>query len=215
HFFVSRYTNSNVKIFLCFLCVYIVGFLFSWKYVFISQALGIQGNFWFMQEAMIAYAFYQIGLLLKNSRLLEQRISIFFQAAILLFFLIILFLTYNLNLKGAVVRMASSSHGDPLWFLLTSLAGTVTVIFLSKLTPKLKAFLFLGENTLILMGLNGVFVHFINEYLALFIAPMIKGSYLLITLSCCAVTVLSMMICLPFVIFFERFMPSCVGKKRQ
>jgi hypothetical protein len=80
----------------------------------------------------------------------------------------LLFATFNLNQgpftdKHAIVLMNAGSHGNYLWFVVTALLGIAWIIFLARLL-NLKFFVmdFIGKNTLIYLGLNGLCLFFID-----------------------------------------------------
>ena len=80
----------------------------------------------------------------------------------------LLLATFNLNQgpfldKHAIVLMNAGSHGNYLWFITTALLGIAAMLFFTRLlNPKFFALDFIGKNTLIYLGLNGLCLFFID-----------------------------------------------------
>ena len=123
----------------------------------------------------------------------------------------VLLFSYRLNVPhGGFVDMAVSDHGQAAPFLVSALSGILFVLALAGLLPSSRIFSFVGRNTLIYLGFNGLFFHFLN-------AAIVKwwlAQYGLtnITLFCSAVTILSMLLCVPFAFVANRFIPQLVGR---
>ena len=111
--------------------------------------------------------------------------------------------------------MVLSIHGHPIWFLITALAGSFALIFLSQVTPENRVLLFLGENTLVLLGLNGFFRNIFNPMIVRSIPPeALNGHYRLI-LVCSLVTILSLIACVPGILLFNKFFPQVIGRPKE
>ena len=171
-------------------------------------------------EAFTAYSFYLMGLLLRRTHFFERKKpqTTYLLGALVSF--ILLYLTYDLN-KGMfiipfydAVIMVASSHGNPILFPFTALSGSLFILLLARVTPDNKLLLFSGANTLIIFGLNGVFYHFINDRLALWLLPLHTGHFGSILISGTIIACLSIMLTLPFVILFNRFIPQLIGKPK-
>jgi acyltransferase len=72
----------------------------------------------------------------------------------------------------------------------------------------------MGQNTLVLMCLNGIFYHYINPPLAKWVLDSLGGSPALVTFSGVATTIVSLLLCLPFIYGFNRYLPQMIGKKK-
>jgi acyltransferase len=93
-------------------------------------------------------------------------------------------------------------------------AGSLFIIFLAKLTPSNKAILFIGQNSLILLGLNGLFHHFANQRLAIWINKFLASSSLSVFIVCSFVTFVSLSVCIPCIVILNKFIPQLVGKPK-
>ena len=156
HFFLSGKIKTYKSQIIAFIIFYIVGIIVTSKIDLVSTLTGIAPNFWYIHEALVAYPFFLIGVILNQIRLFEFTSKLPVKYIYLILSAIVLLLTFNLNYKRVI--MAGSQHGHPIWFLVTAIAGTFFLIFLSQITPKNSFLLFLGRNTLVLLGLNGFFV---------------------------------------------------------
>jgi acyltransferase len=134
-------------------------------------------------------------------------------------FLIVLF-TYNLNngpfnfhVYNAVV-IIFASHGHMLLFPLTAIAGCALILLIAKMTPTQKTVIWLGQNTLILMCLNGIFYHYINPPAAEWVLGNLPNHSLIIFGVGFTVTVVSLAVCIPVIFMFIEFVPQLVGKPK-
>lgn len=220
HFFLSHYLKTNKQLIISAVILFLSGLLITLNIEFVTSVTGVEKNFWFVHEALVAYLFYQFGKILKDWELLEEKITLFFQLFLLVFTGLIVLLTFNLNtnlftVKTTAVIMASSSHGNFVLFPLTALAGSLFVISLAKLTPSSKIILFIGQNTLILLGLNGLFFHFGNQWLFTLIKEFLTDSHLVVFEACSLGTLLSIVLCVPCIFIFNKFIPQLVGKPKN
>jgi acyltransferase len=107
-----------------------------------------------------------------------------------------------------------SAHGSFLWFPVTALAGSLFVLLLAKITPSQKTILLMGQNTLLLMCLNGIFYHYINFMVAKWVVDHLSDSFLTITGIGFLMTLTSLALCIPLIYLFNRFVPQLVGKPK-
>ena len=120
---------------------------------------------------------------------------------------------FNLNYYNSV-GIIMSSHGHLFWFPFSAVAGSLLVFLLARATPPNKTFLWMGQNTLILMCLNGVFYHFINPVLAKWVFANYSGQGLVIFASGIIVTVASLALSAPCIYIFNKYVPQLVGRPR-
>ena len=129
--------------------------------------------------------------------------------------------TFPLN-KGAfsfgyydAVVIMFSSHGHFFWFVTTATAGSFLILFLAKITPFQKTMVWMGQNTLILMCLNGIFYHYINFRVAEWFLAHFSGSFWAVLGVGCGMTLVSMVACIPLIHGFNTFVPQVVGKPKM
>jgi acyltransferase len=214
--------DSNLKILLAAVVFYVIGYLLNLKLDLFNPLKGriVGWNYFFMHEAIVLYAFYLIGIYLRRKRLFMEQISnkVMIPGAALAF-LIVLF-TYRLN-NGPftipayhAVIILFSSHGHILLFPLTALAGSAFVLLIAGMTRSPKTMVWLGQNTLILMCLNGIFYHYINPPTAKWMLANLPRSAFSIFSVGVLMTAASLAICIPFVFLFTKLIPQLVGKPK-
>ena len=220
HWFLGRYVNTFKKV----LIYGILFFMFDWlisanKAQSFTSTREITKDFWFIYQALGAYWFYRLGTYLKNWGYLSKELPLRLKFKDLFLSLFVVLFTFNLNAgpfnyELGVVIMALSSYGNPLLFPITAVAGSLFIIFLAKLTPSNKAILFIGQNSLILLGLNGLFHHFANQRLAIWINKFLASSSLSVFIVCSFVTFVSLSVCIPCIVILNKFIPQLVGKPK-
>ncbi len=209
HFAVGRFLTSTARTALAIPLFYAVGW-------FVTSGMKPGEDIWFARESVFLYSFYLLGLLLRQTRMLDRaalpaRVALFLVSSAVLLF------TFDLN-PGSnfftpVVLVNLSQHGDPLYFGVTAVAGSLAIIALAKLTPVSRPLSFVGNNSLILMGLNGFFFHFLNRFIAGVLD--IPSSPALILLGCTGVTIASLVACAPFTRPLSRYLPQLVGRPQE
>ena len=223
HFVVSRFLKTDTAVVIGIILFYAGGYLFNWQFDIVNPMKGrvIGWNYLFIHEAIFMYAFYLMGVYLRRKAFLQGKGSpvVMLPMAVAMF-LIVLF-TYRLNTGhfsftpfDAVVILFSS-HGHIAWFLLTAVAGSLMMLFLARALPAWPPIAWMGRNTLILMCLNGIFYHFINPPTAKWVAEHLSGSPPIILATGCAMTVVSLALCMPLIYLLNRWIPQLVGKPKR
>jgi len=221
HFFVSPYiTNNRNRICFFMILFYIVGWLISWKRSLVVGILQL-GDFWFFYEAIAAYSFYLFGKLIYTSNIGSRKFDSYLNILFLMLSAILLVSTFNLNQgpflgehPNNVVLIWTGTYGNIFFFPLTAIAGSLCFIILSKLIGPNRLFEYLGRNSLILMGLNGFYFQFINTFLVNQGIKFISGSSLSIVVLCGVLTFISLLLCIPFILLLEKYLPQLTGKPK-
>ena len=201
----SRFYNLLLGFLLIVLGYYIVNYI-----SFISAFTRLKLNFWYIHEGIIAAGFYLIGNSLFGfiSKLEQNRKWIFYLIIPVTLLLIKLSIIYFKN--TTTVIMADSVHGDLLPFVVNSFLGTILIISIGIIIPPNKIMNFIGLNTLILLGLNGVFYHFIDSFLINWF--YLNDSIWFLILYCTFASTISMALCAPFIILINKYLPQLFGK---
>ncbi len=184
HCVVSKWTQTVRRSLTCAGAFFVLG-----SYVTADVArLGPALNIWYVHEAIMAYAFYQLGVAARMSGLLTRtsRQGARAGAAACLG---VLMLTFHLNdgpfNHRSVVMMVTSRHGQPVLFAVTAVAGAGMVLLLARATPPSRLLESVGRNTLVLLGLNGVLHEFVNMPVARWMTRQIPESQLAMAAACC------------------------------
>lgn len=221
HYTAFRFLKeSDTSIMIAAVVCYVAGYWLNLKLDLFNPLKGrlVGWNYFFIHEAIVLYAFYLLGIYLRRRQVFLSRISIrILLPGAIAAFLAVLFTyklntgPFNFNVYNAVVILFSS-HGHMLLFPFTAIAGCALILLLAGMTPTQKAIVWLGQNTLILMCLNGVFYHFINPAAARWAHANLSQSALSIFGIGLIMTVASLALCMPFVYLFNRLVPHLVGK---
>ena len=222
HYGAFRFLKSNSKILIGAVIFYVIGYWFNLKCDIFNPMKGrtVGWNYLFIHEAITMYAFYLLGVYLRRKKFFMGKMSPKIVVPGLIISFVIVLFTYklnngpfNFNYFNSVV-IIFSSHGNFLWFPITAIMGSFFVLFLAKITPPQKTIVWLGQNTLILMCLNGIFYHFFNPRVARWVLDHLSGSALTIFGVGCLMTLASLAFCIPLVYGFTRFLPQLVGKPK-
>lgn len=223
HYTVFRFLkDSNTKILMAAIGLYLAGYWLNLKLDLFNPLKGrtVGWNYFFIHEAIVLYAFYLLGIYLRRRQVFvtPMPFRILLPGAVVAFLTVLL--TYKLNTgpfnfhvyKDVVILF--SSHGHILLFPFTALAGCALILLCAGMTPTQKTIVWLGQNTLILMCLNGVFYHYINPPTAKWVHANLSGSALSISSTGLIMTVASLALCVPFIYLFNKFVPHLVGKPK-
>ena len=221
--FFQFFNKSNAKLLIAGIAFYVVGYLLNLKLDIFNPLKGrvVGWNYLFIHEAITLYPFYLIGIYLRRKRLLVDKVSakILVPGAVVAFLIVVF--TYQLN-KGPFnfyvynyVVILFASHGHMLLFPLTTIAGCALILLIAGMTRPQKTIVWLGQNTLLLMCLNGVFYHYINPPAAKWVLANLPNSALSIFSVGCIMTAASLAVCMPLIFVFNKFVPQFVGKPKQ
>jgi len=223
HYTVFRFLkNSNAKLLIAAVIFYVAGYWLNLEFDIFNPLKDriIGWNYFFIHGAITLYSFYLLGIFLRRQRFLVEKVSAKILApAAVIAFLVVLF-TFQLN-KGPFnfhvynyVVIMFASYGHFLLFPLTAIAGCAFILFIAGMTRARKTIVWLGQNTMLLMFMNGIFYHYINPPLAKWILECVSSSSLAVFFISCVVTLASLALCMPFVFLFNMLVPQLVGKPK-
>jgi len=223
HYGAFRFLKSdNIKILIGAVVFYVAGYWLNLELDIVNPLKGrvIGWNYLFIHEAVTMYGFYLLGVYLRRKTFLMEKVSLkILVPSVIITFLIVLF-TYNLNngpftfhVYDAVV-IIFASHGNFFWFPFTAVVGSLFIFLLAKITPNQKTIVWMGQNTLILMCLNGIFYHYINPRVAKWFLANFPGSFWPVLEIGCVMTIASLAVCIPLIYLFNKFVPQLVGKPK-
>ena len=224
HYGVFRFLkSSNIKILFAAIVLYILGYCLNLKLDIFNPLKGriVGWNYIFIHEAITLYAFYLMGIYLRRKRIFVDPVPVgILLPGAVVSFLIVLF-TYQLNTGPFnfhvynYVVILFSSHGHILLFPLTAIAGCALILLIAGMTRTQKIIVWLGQNTIILMCLNGIFYHYINPPTAKWVIANLHNSAISIFGVGLVMTVVSLAICMPLIYLFNKIVPQLVGKPKS
>jgi acyltransferase len=89
------------------------------------------------------------------------------------------------------------------------------MLLIAKMTRPRRTIVWLGQNTLILMCLNGIFYHYINPPMAKWMLASFPPSAIMILALGSIMTAISLTLCIPLVFAFNAVVPQLTGKPRR
>lgn len=210
HFLVGRVLTNRIRLVLAIPLFFGVGWLLNMN---VDKPWS---DIWFARESVFLYAFYLLGLLLRETAFLERGGGWWSSWPLVVAGSGVVWYTFDLNpgsrFFAPVVLINMSQHGSLLYFTITALAGCLAVVGLARLVPRLRVLSFTGRHSLILMGLNSFFFWFVNHNLTNHLD--LPPSPVTVLLSCIAVTLISLGLCAPVVWLLDRYLPQLVGRPR-
>lgn len=224
HYSVFRFLrDSNRRILIAAALFYVVGYFINLKLDIFNPLKGrtVGWNYLFIHEAVTLYSFYLIGIYMRRKGFFSEHISAKIAGPCALVALTVVLFTYqlntgpfNFNVYDAVV-IIFASHGHFLLFPLTAFAGCLLILSVAAMIKVPGMLVYMGQNTLVLMCLNGIFYHYINPPLAKWVLTYFGGTSLAVTVSGVSTTAVSLLLCIPFIYAFNRYTPQLIGKKKH
>ena len=213
HYFVGRLWTSKLRLAIGAVVFYLIGYYLNLYVDFFSRGW----VFWLVNLIPLGYAFYLTGMLVRRTGILDRSYPRWQLALVVLACIAGVFLTYDLNqgpwrLGLEAVVIVAGAPGDLIWFPITALTGITMVIAVAKLLPQWRFLQYLGEITLLIYGLHGIFYHFVNMPLAKSVMPHLPDHGWSVFLFTTAGTAVSVAICIPVALFIAQYMPLVAGR---
>lgn len=219
HFIAFRYLrSSDARIIAAMVAFYVVGYALNDRFELTRLGDPWRWNWWFLNEAIVMYAFYLFGVLLRRRHFLQtETIHPLGLAGLAVAAVVAVWATYDLNqgpfaLGIPAVVILASGHGHMLWFPVTAVVGSLGILLLGRLSANIGWLGFLGRNALIFFCLNGVFYHHLNGPFAGWFAASMPQSGLSVSLAAMLGTAASLLIAWPILLFLARWVPQLTGR---
>jgi acyltransferase len=213
--------KSRLVMCIAMVLFYVMGWSLSYKADIINQYISIP-DYWFIKEALVAYSFYLFGNLMATCPGFNKKMNPWLTVFLLLITATCLLATFNLNngpFKGTyhVAIFKFGGYGHFLLFPLTAIAGSMCIIFASRLMPSIRFISFLGKNTLTLMGLNAIFLDYANIFFINYSMNIFSdnGNHFSVFIRCASITCITLFICVPFVILIKKYLPFMIGYRKE
>ncbi len=180
-----------------------------------QELIGVNPDIWYIDDAFMAIPFYFAGYLLGDvlKKVENNRIWWGIAVVVMLSAGYGVWTTFDLNVEDKFwgVMMISSKYGNPWYFLLTAFLGIFLVLGFSRFVNiNISPVRFVGQNTIIFLGLNGICQHFLDRWVidALHLS---LNSHFEIFLYSTVYVILTMLLFTPFVIALKTWMPELLG----
>jgi fucose 4-O-acetylase-like acetyltransferase len=171
----------------------------------------IPRNLWYFHESVVAFGFFSMGYSTFPWIRKLTGLAPVLRLALVVFLGSITVWTVNLNSpeQGFVVLMKISKHGN-YYFFISAFAGSLAMILIASLVPRLKWIDYIGRNTLILMGTNGLFIEFFNHHLIRWLDHYDSTAW--VTFDSLWISVLTIGLSVPVIELLDRWVPQLVGR---
>ncbi len=210
--------RSRTVLCMAMVLFYVMGWRLSYKVDIINQYITIP-DYWFIQEALVAYSFYLFGNLIAAFPIFHKKMNPYLNVLLLLLTAVCVLATFNMNYGPfktyAVVIFAFGGYGSLLLFPFTAIAGSMCIISASRLIPSIRLMSFLGRNTLPLMGLNGIFALFVNIIFINYSMKIFSENHFSVFMQCVSLTCITLLLCVPFVILLKKYLPFVIGYRKD
>src|SRR5690554_2111485 len=175
YYFIQPRFNKPRQILLLALGLYTVGWLFNY-YKFDYPSLFIIGMVWMIHACPLFLSLFLVGSLLKKHLIKmtqwpAYKVLLLAAAASIVLVLSVESNTYPMLPVGHGLRdfipndritNFVGQYGQYIWFILASIAGPITFLCFCRLAPVSRFMRLCGDYSLILLGLNGIFMNVLN-----------------------------------------------------
>ncbi|MBS3803594.1 MAG: acyltransferase family protein [Oleiphilaceae bacterium] len=212
HFFLARFWTTNTRLVVAAIGFYLLGYYLNLYVNFFEIGL----IFWLVNLVPLGYAFYLTGILIKRTGIMAREFPRWQLAAVALLCVAGIFLTYDLNqgpfrLGLEAVVLLAGAPGHVLLFPLTALMGIVMVLSISKLAPNWRWLHYLGQITILIYCLHGLFYHFVNPPLAAWMVENLPASAGSVWFFTTLATIVSVGLTVPLAILIKTHLPRLAG----
>lgn len=212
YYMVAPYTKRTLHIIFSMVLFSAVSYLSVPLFSIDMVVMKFMKFFLFLPTALCSVVFYQFGVLVVRTKLLQRMIDAKLKYLWLIVFGVIIVMTYDMNIKAysgpfKIELMNYLNFGYYTVFYFTGFVGIVFAMYFCIILKPYRMIRIYGENTLVLLGLNGIFYHFINPSIAEFLFKYCSGfNYWACLAIVFLITILQMAACYPFFGVINRFL---------
>lgn len=225
YYFIQPLAKGTAATIALALGCYSIGWIYHYYAFDMPVIVSMLGMMWMLQASMVFCAFFLVGAMLKPYLLKMSRLPLW-QVGLLGIASSALMIVSGLNnsfkkppegsffsqfIGGEMVVIATGQYGHYVWFILSVLSSLIALLCFSRLMPVTRFIRSCGDHSLVLLGLNGIFLSVLNVHITAWFAP--PADNLIYTLSyAIIVSVVSLVICLPIAIALEKYFPQLTGR---
>lgn len=227
YYFIQPHAQKNrLRLVLLAVVFYSLAWLYNHYKLAAPPLLMATSMFWMLHASLLFCAYFLVGALLRPhilamARWSWQRVLLSGGAAALVCWLGISRNSFaapaadNAFLhdvfSGDMIVTAIGQYGHYLWFMLSALGAPLAFLCACRLLPVNRLMRACGDHSLVLLGLNGVFLNVLNIRLTGFFIPP-GGSLAGLLLYSMLIALVSMAICLPIAKILEKYLPQLTGR---
>lgn len=224
YFFIFPISKSQRKGLLLALILFTAGWAFNY-YKFDSPVIFILGMIWMLHSIPLFLAVFLVGAASKKIILKMSNWPHYKTFSIFLVSFTLLITGTELNQFPSLpkdfwlhsfippdrISIMMGQYGNFMFFLLSSLAGSIAFLCFCRLAPVTRFIRLCGDYSLILIGLNGVFLNILNRPLVGLFAHHTDSDLMLLAL-CSLLGTASLAVCLVFAVWLDKLFPQLCGK---
>lgn len=167
---------------------------------------------WGIDIALIAILFYYGGFMIKTVRPYLKSVNLIWLGLIAITLLLIdFFLARYNNYQFSMIYHAYNKE----WvFIATAICGSIGYLLLAKVLKEtilknIKILDFLGQNSLIILGLHTIFYYFVSDFFHTILDLHPENSVLFAFIY----TIITLLLITPFIYFINTKLPFLIGRK--
>lgn len=225
YFFIQPLARTMARTVLMALACYSLGWLYNDHVFAMPPIVGMLGMVWMLQATMVFCAFFLVGALVKPwllrmSRWPAWKVAMLGVASALASVTGVNLNTFNQPPEGSIFRqfiggdmvvISTGQYGHYVWFVLSTLGAAMALLCLARLLPVTRLMRVAGDHSLVLLGLNGIFLNVLNVRLTSIWQPAQDVAWQGMAYAV-VISALSMLVCLPVAIWLEKYLPQLTGR---
>lgn len=225
YYFIYPHASSRLRITVMAVTCYSLAWLYN-HFKTAVPVMIVPGMFWMLHAALLFCAWFLIGMvvrpyLLKMTRWPRWQVLLLGLGAALVCRASVAMNTITAAdtgiefidtvFSGQMIAISVGQYGHYLWFFLATLTAALTMLCISRLIPVSRFMRACGDQSLLLLGLNGIFFHCLNIRITGMFIPADPTTGVLMLYSI-ILAALSMAVCLPAAVVLSRWLPQLTGK---
>ena len=225
YFFIQPHAKGKYRIWGLALACYTVGWGYNHFVFNYPGKIGLIGMFWMLHTSMLFCAFFLVGAwvkpyLIRMSRWPDWKVWLLALIAVVVMYPAATFndispppegSLYALFFKRPMAVISVGVYGHYILFMLSTLGGAAVLLCISRLLPATKFMRLCGDQSLVLLGLNGIFMNVLNRYLVEMFRPP-EGSVVWALAYAFVVAAVTFALCLPVAIWISKYFPQLTGR---
>lgn len=226
YYFIQPHARGTRRTLLLALLFYSVAWCCS-RLTYHADMLRLLTMIWMIQASLLFCAFFLIGMLARPYMLKMSRWSRGKTALLMLPAMAVLFVATLLNkphfipaaegsffsfVRSDMMSISFGQYGHYVWFGVSMLSAALMLLCLCRIIPVTRFMRSCGDHSLVLIGLNGIFLNVLNERISVWLVNLAGNQAMLMLLFYVLMALLTMAICLPVAIVLEKYLPQLTGK---
>jgi hypothetical protein len=223
YFILPRVHSKRDKLILAAI-LFIVGWVFNWAVNQTAVALSYVVMLWMVHAVLLFCSLFLLGSVLRRQIINMSYRSRSSTALLFVFALSGLIVSANNNSFASLpqgsfrmlfdqnmVVISIGQYGELLPFFGSIIFGALALLCFCRLMPMIGVMRIIGEQSLVLLGLNCLFHAVFNRFIVRYFHPA-EDQLAWVMLYAFTASVLSIALCLPVALLLQRYLPQLTGK---